>query len=94
MTEEELELMIGTVAADMRHRHLGDAVADQVQREARRRCRRTRRLRTAAYTVALLAVAAMATAAMPAHRYDYVLGAHAAHPDVAYRNTQALLMSL
>lgn len=81
MNEKELEQMLATVAA----------VERMVHHEAARRCRRMRRLRTAAYILALLLVGVVTTAAMPAHRYDYVLGTHAAHPDIAYHNTVELL---
>ena len=66
----------------------------RMNHEAARRCRRTRRLRTAAYILALLLVGVVTTAALPAHRYDYVLGAHASHPDIAYNNTMVMLQSL
>lgn len=84
MNEKELETLLDTVAD----------IECEVRREAADRCRRTRRGRTAAYLLALLLVGAGTAAALPAHRYDYVLGAHASHPDVAYHNTMVMLQSL
>lgn len=53
-----------------------------------------RRPQALSYTVALMLLGVGSAALMPAPRYDYVLGTHASHPEVAYRNTQTMLQNL
>lgn len=94
MTEKELKSMIGTVASDRRHGRTASDITREVGPRVDRRRRHTWQLRTAAYCCALLLVGLVTSAALPAHRYDYVLGTHADHPEVAYCNTLAILQAL